>query len=206
MQAQKGKQQDRISKLDTKGTPMKHTMNELHSRAIRLLTAVVAIGVLLSACNSGTPASTTALTDENTATPRPPATATPIPPTTAPQPDVDLPGTHWTAVTYVDDEGNTLDVLPDTVIDAEFTADQLGGTAGCNHYFAGIQIDGAGLTLGPIGATEMFCGETLNNQEMAYLKALGRTATYRIVKDQLQLVDAEGNTVVTLAEAAPPTP
>ena len=180
---------------------MKHTENRLRDYPIRLLVAIALLGIILSACTSGTSTSAPEAAVEDTATPQPPDTAAPIPPKAETESPIDLDGTYWTLVSYIDDQGNTVSVLPDAGIDAEFTAGQTVGTAGCNRYFTDYQVDDDSLTLGPVGATRMACGETIDNQEMQYLTALGSAAAYDVKGDQLQIVDAEGATVLTFAKA-----
>ena len=94
-----------------------------------------------------------------------------------------------------------MNVLSNTIINAEFTADQIVGTAGCNRYFTAYQTDGSALTLGSIGATRMACDEAVNQQEFHYLAALESAATYKAVDDQLHFIDAEGTPVLTFARA-----
>jgi heat shock protein HslJ len=122
----------------------------------------------------------------------------------------DLSGTQWSLISYLDPEGSTVGVIPDTEVTAEFTADQVSGTAGCNRYFGGYQVDGNKLTVdSAIGQTEMFCGspDGVMKQEQDYLAALSSAATYQIAGDQLQIANAEGATILTygVLESAPVT-
>jgi heat shock protein HslJ len=166
------------------------------NRITIILAAVVLLSLALSACTGG------ATTSIPAPTTKPPATATPVPPTE--EPVVALEGTYWKLLSYVDDQGNAVDVLADASIDAEFTADQMVGNAGCNRYFATYQTDDTTLTLGPVGATRMACIDPVNAQEMRYFQALESVATYKVADDHLYLSNTEGVTVLTFARAEAP--
>jgi heat shock protein HslJ len=112
-------------------------------------------------------------------------------------------GLVWRLDAYADAQGNLVDARQDTEITLEFQAGQLGGSAGCNRYFAPYQLDGARLAVGPIGATQMACQAAVNEQERLYLAALESAASYEITESQLRLVDATGKTVLTFSEAKP---
>jgi heat shock protein HslJ len=114
-----------------------------------------------------------------------------------------LEGTQWTLVSYVNSQGATVTVLPGTEITAEFTADQIAGGAGCNRYFASYQVDGAGITFGPVGATKMWCAEPdgTMEQENDYLAALEAATGYQVEGDTLTLLDADGEPIATFTQA-----
>jgi len=114
-----------------------------------------------------------------------------------------LNGTQWTLASYVDSQGETVHVLPDTELTAQFTTDQIAGSAGCNDYFASYQIDGAGLTVGPVGATRKACDEPagIMAQERDYLAALKAATGYQVEGDTLRLLDAEGAPMATFTPA-----
>lgn len=50
---------------------------------------------------------------------------------------------------------------------------RVSGFAGCNRYFADYKLDGASLTLGPVGATKRLCAKEAMAIEDAFLAALG---------------------------------
>jgi heat shock protein HslJ len=114
-----------------------------------------------------------------------------------------LEDTLWWLDAYANEKGTLINVLPDTEITIEFQADQIGGSAGCNRYFASYQLNGSRLTVGLIGATQMACGDETSEQERLYLTALEGAVSYKIVDDQLQLVDEMGKTVLTFDKATP---
>ena len=79
-------------------------------------------------------------------------------------------------------------VLTGTAITAEFKGGegQVVGSAGCNRYFGGYEVRGDKLTVsGPIGRTEMYCGDTINEQERSYLETLQVAQSYSIENGSL---------------------
>ncbi len=57
------------------------------------------------------------------------------------------------------------------------------------------------LTLGPIGSTMMACETEVNERETQYLSALESVVSYRVVDDQLDMLNADGETVLTYTAA-----
>ncbi|MCA9989502.1 MAG: META domain-containing protein [Anaerolineales bacterium] len=110
----------------------------------------------------------------------------------------------WGLVSYVNLNGETVDALPDSQVTAQFSAGQVTGSAGCNNYFAGYELNGDALTIGPAGSTQMFCEPAeLMDQESAFLAALQSTASYKLDAGQLILSNADGGVVVTFQPIQP---
>lgn len=115
-----------------------------------------------------------------------------------------LEGTGWTLVTY--DEGGSATDVPDGVsVTARFSEGRVSGISGCNRYTAEYTVDGDTLAIGPVAGTLMACPEPASTVETAYLAALERTATFQTTATELTLSDADGQTVLTFAEADEPT-
>jgi heat shock protein HslJ len=115
-----------------------------------------------------------------------------------------LEGTRWTLGSYLTSDGELVDVLPGAEITVRFQEGQLAGGAGCNSYFGSYEVDGDSLAIGAIGSTEMYCGpEEAMDQEGAYLVALGSASSYSIAGDQLHLVSASGDTILTFSVLQP---
>ena len=115
-----------------------------------------------------------------------------------------LEGTYWGLRTYLGSQGDLVSVLPDSEITAEFKAGQITGNAGCNNYFGPYESSGDRLTVGLLGATLMSCApEALMTQEGAYMGALQGAASYQITNGVLQIVNAEGETLLTFSVIAP---
>lgn len=103
---------------------------------------------------------------------------------------------------------HTLDGRPPidvTTITAEFEEDQIRGSAGCNQYFGNYEASDGELTIREIGATEMFCMEPegIMEQEQAFLTTLGTVRAYRLEGGQLEILDADGNVVLTFVAPEP---
>lgn len=117
----------------------------------------------------------------------------------------ELQGVRWVLVSYLTAAGETVTALPDSEVTAEFSADgQVGGSGGCNRYFAGYTVDGSGLTISQAGSTMMACEPVeVMTQEAEFLAALASVASWQIEGEQLRLVNAGGQTVATLAASQP---
>lgn len=81
----------------------------------------------------------------------------------------------------------------DREITAVFTDGQVGGSAGCNSYFASYEVTNGQITVGPIGSTKMLCDDERNQRETEFLAALQNVAGYSISRNSLTLTDAAGN-------------
>ncbi|MFC2034387.1 META domain-containing protein [Chloroflexota bacterium] len=89
------------------------------------------------------------------------------------------------------DPDNLQTVLEGTEVSATFTGaeGQVRGSAGCNSYFGGYEIEGSNLSVTQIGNTEMYCMEPEGrmDQEQAYLKALQAAETFMVQDGKLQI-------------------
>jgi putative lipoprotein len=70
-------------------------------------------------------------------------------------------------------------------------ADRISGSAGCNRYFATVQIEGADFKVGPIGSTKMMCPPAVSDQETAFFKSLENAQRFRF-EDSFLLIDSLG--------------
>jgi heat shock protein HslJ len=114
-----------------------------------------------------------------------------------------LEGTLWVMTNYNNGQGGVVSALPDVVVTAQFAEGQVSGSAGCNSYNAGYEVDESNLTIEQAIATRAFCGEPegIMEQENAYLAALPQTASFTIQGDRLDLFDAEGARLATFQAA-----
>lgn len=115
------------------------------------------------------------------------------PPDAEPLPDLALPGTSWrvTSVsgTPARERGISFSISPDL---------RIGGTGGCNSYFAEASIESGKITFGPIAATRMACAPELMTEEANYFTALAGVAGYELTGSSLHLLDAAGVPLVGL--------
>ena len=87
-------------------------------------------------------------------------------------------------------QGNLKAVLADTEVTATFNSAerQVTGSGGCNHYFGSYEVNDDNLSIpGPIGATEMSCGEQKDAQEREYLGILRVAESYKIEDGKLTI-------------------
>ena len=112
-----------------------------------------------------------------------------VPPAPAP-----LVGTNWTLDSIYSGDAVS-SVIAGTTITAVFDRDgSVGGSAGCNRYFASYTVTGTSISIGSAGSTKMYCTSPggVGQQESTYLASLGRAARFTITGDRLSLEDAKG--------------
>lgn len=123
--------------------------------------------------------------------------------------DMTIEDTDWVLVNYFNGADAIVSVILDTEITARFEDGQVSGSAGCNTYSAGYELDGNDISIGPAASTQIFCGEPegVMDQELAYLTALQSATTFEMgVDGQLTFFNAEGNIVLTFQESDQPEP
>jgi len=107
-----------------------------------------------------------------------------------PQETLTLEDRIWMLESY-GDRGNLKKLIEDTEITLEFKSaeGQFSGSAGCNRYFGSYGMEGGNLSIpGPIGATEMSCGEEIDKQEREYLSTLQAARFYNIEDGRLTII------------------
>ena len=90
---------------------------------------------------------------------------------------------------------------------AEFTADQISGSASCNTYFGTYTVGDGELSIGDVAHTEMWCAEPegVMDQEQVFLMTLATVGGYRLADGGLELLDGAGDVVLAFEpEAAGP--
>lgn len=108
---------------------------------------------------------------------------------------VDLDGTAWVLSSL---PGRSL--LPDVEATARFEGGRVQGTDGCNRYTAPYTTKGSSLQVGAKGpTTRMACPPAVMRQAEAFIGALARAGTYRVVDGQLQLASTDGTVLATLS-------
>jgi heat shock protein HslJ/uncharacterized lipoprotein YbaY len=117
----------------------------------------------------------------------------------------ELAGTSWQVISYNNGKGGVVSVIIDTEITANFGEDgQVTGRASCNNYFGPYEAQDGNISMGPFGATEMWCSEPegIMDQESQYLAALETAATYKIEGHRLSMRTADGAMAVNFQRAA----
>jgi heat shock protein HslJ len=102
-------------------------------------------------------------------------------------------------MSYKDNTGETVNVLPRSTTTVLFQANQVTGIAGCNNFNATYQTTRNKLSFGPVATTRKVCNTPLGimQQENAFLAALDSTVSYKLSRSSLDLIDSRGNTLLT---------
>lgn len=119
-------------------------------------------------------------------------------------PSTGLTDATWDLVSYQGSGGNMVEILPGTIITAEFGEDgSVAGSAGCNNYFGTYEVTENSMTIGPTGSTLMYCEDDgLMEQETAYITNLNSVKYYSITGNQLTLEDENGNAILIYSVSA----
>lgn len=91
-----------------------------------------------------------------------------------------------------------MDMLQSTI---EFAEDgKVAGNGGCNRYFGSVKISGHGIKFGPLGATRKMCPESIMNQEMSFMQALGTVNRWDMNNGLLYLYADSDEAVLRFSE------
>ncbi len=114
-----------------------------------------------------------------------------------------LDATSWAMTSYRDAQGNLTEILPETIVTADFQADQVSGNVTCNNYSGTYQTTGNKINIGPLATTLRECvgPDGIMEQEAAFLTAMEGAAQYDIKGDTLEMVDAQGATLLVFKKA-----
>ncbi len=77
-------------------------------------------------------------------------------------------------------------------------SDRVSGSGGCNGYFGGLEISEGSIEFGPLGATQMACGDVIDDQEYRFFQALEKARNYATEKNLLLILDGDGNELLRL--------
>lgn len=103
-----------------------------------------------------------------------------------------LAGTLWVATSCLGKEP-----LAGTRLTLSFAAGQVKGSSGCNTYFGSYRVTGERILVEQLASTKMACQEPgVMQQEGAFLASLGEAQTYRLEDGRLELVRADGQSLV----------
>lgn len=121
-----------------------------------------------------------------------------------------LEGNTWWAIAIGDKAVIEPQGRPDGVhilLNAE--EKRFSGSGGINRIMGGYKLSGSSLTFTAPASTMMAGPQELMDQEVAFLKALEKTASYKMAGESLRLFDKNGNELlrfVTKASAIPEKP
>ncbi len=114
-----------------------------------------------------------------------------------------LEGQTFSLDWYLSSAGEQVQVLPEAEITAEISEGTIGGSAGCNHYSASIQVDGDQVKIEQGMTTLMACAEPVMRQEQAYLETLGKAASYQLADGVLTFMDSQGSVILSFSTLQP---
>ena len=115
-----------------------------------------------------------------------------------------LEGVTWALTSFVVN-GEKQAVPEGVTVDATFQAadSTVSGSGGCNRYFGSYTVDGASLTIGQLGSTEMACQGPGSEIESIYLAALPLVRSFTATTEALTLFDESGAAILEYAVAQP---
>ena len=108
----------------------------------------------------------------------------------------DLEGSRWVLVRIGDRPVMPIEGRPEPYIVLQATTKQVAGHAGCNRLSGGYTIDGDALRLSEMLTTRMACPEL--ETENAFLNALETVARWKLMDNQLLLLDKSGTAILQL--------
>jgi heat shock protein HslJ len=115
-----------------------------------------------------------------------------------------LVGTAWRLVAL-----DAAGVLQPTTSTAPITAQiinegdlRLSGSAGCNNYQASLDLTAGGFVVGDVATTRKLCSDDgVMQQERSFVATLARAQTATVREGQLEILDAQGTTILVFAAA-----
>lgn len=138
---------------------------------IRLISGIlIVLATVLAACVAPTPSVVPILTPE-----------IPVP----------LANTRWAVTLLGGNPPATFDTSASLTL--QFGGkDTVVGNGGCTSFRGPVAGNDSKLLLGPLSAGTASCGEAIDRQEQAYLRALQAATGYSLDGDELILLDASG--------------
>jgi heat shock protein HslJ len=134
-------------------------------------------------------------------------------PSEPPQDPSALENTRWEAIEFVTEEGmatpSLLGAMEGRLLTLELGSEggpsgTASGSGGVNTFTGQWSADEDGVfELGPLAATKMAGPLALMDQEAAYLAALDSAESYSLTGDVFELLDGDGEVVVSYRPAAP---
>ena len=109
---------------------------------------------------------------------------------------MELAGSAWTLVSFETEVGviqRKVEAVSTLTFPMEGEqASRLGGSGGCNRYFASYTLTGDRLSISPPGSTRMMCSSDRMEQEARFFQALSAAERYELNNDELLIIYAGG--------------
>lgn len=112
-----------------------------------------------------------------------------------------LNGTSW-IVSSISGAATLSDQQPTLA----FADGRVSGSTGCNTLSGAYTQNGDGVTFSPMAVTQMACPEPVMSQESAFLAAMNKVARASGDASIVRLLDAAGETLLTLTTPPVPSP
>lgn len=150
------------------------------AKPILLPSLTIATALLLSACNTTNQTQQTAMVDDWSS----------------------VTNKEW-VLTKVTEGNRTLEPMSPVLASANFAADgKVTGSTGCNRYFGNYTRSESGLTMSPLGATQMMCMEDAMEIEHAFTSAMENVADWKVIDTTLSLSDSSGMVIMEFGPIA----
>jgi len=116
---------------------------------------------------------------------------------------ISLAGTSWLVRAYNNGKKGVVSVAAGTTLHATFGEDgRVAGSAGCNTFSAGFEVDGQAISIGLAATTRMMCPEEgVMEQESAFLAALSTASAWENRGERLTLRTAAGSVALDFVSA-----
>ncbi|MFV1852723.1 MAG: META domain-containing protein [Porticoccaceae bacterium] len=150
------------------------------AKPILLPSLTIATALLLSACNTTNQTQQTAMVDDWSS----------------------VTDKEW-VLTKVTEGNRTLEPMSPVLASANFASDgKIAGSTGCNRYFGNYTRSESGLTMSPLGATQMMCMEDAMEIEHAFTSAMEDVADWKVIDTTLSLSDSSGKVIMEFGPIA----
>jgi heat shock protein HslJ len=124
-----------------------------------------------------------------------------------PAQEIGLDGATWTVRTLAR-PGAARETAPprSARLTFAFDDDRIAGHAGCNTFRGLARRSGDRIEIGPLATTKTACAPELMALERDVVAALSKAARFRLRRDTLDLLDADGARLVSARRTGPPPP
>jgi len=116
-----------------------------------------------------------------------------------------LASTVWEMSEYLSVSGTMDPRVDKSMVNLKVTAGGVSGSAGANKFFGSITLDGSNINISPTGSSMMMGTPELMAQEGQFLKHLKEARSYKIVDEELRLLNGDGEVTLKFKPRIEPT-
>ena len=107
---------------------------------------------------------------------------------------ITLENTRWQATGINNGRGGVVSNSITHLVTAQFSDNEIKGSAGCNQFSANYVINKQQLKIGPVRTTRKYCAEEgVMDLEQQFIQALKQSTQYEIKADKLRFRNANGS-------------